>query len=757
MELKLQATTVEASAKFEKGIFGIGNVALVMEILRSKMYSVPIRTIVQEIASNARDAHREVGTPNVPIEIKLPNSLDKTFHVRDFGPGITPDRMTNIFLQYGNSTKRSDNTQTGGFGLGAKSPFAYVDQFCIESITTENGKRIKRSYTATIDASRMGELSCMLEEETNDPQGTKIIVACKPHDEFQFEKWVGNVCRFWDVKPTIKGSASFRFPELKYHVQGNGWKLGGQDGESDPIAVVDGIPYTIRSNSLGLDSSSMSKGDANLLNVLRHPIRLFFNVGELTLTANREEIDYQPETITRIKARLKTFVQEYGKEYEKIIAKAKNLFEASQIWGQTPHDQRELLKGFTPQWQGVPVRSEYQLTNATIYHFYRDTTTRYVNNVPVTTEFVRQQRSDRGTLNFDRSWRNEKAFEKDIVCFDDTGHAQPSKARAITLLQDKKVENVYVIHWSVENDDKEMTKSKAAREAAFKQLHLDKMELVAYSTVQKTKIEDPSRKGSSNGPAARVKVFHPGQLSGFSSDWDASWNDTDKTTADKGVYVTLLGRCAHMDKECKREIRIEQLTKLVPLVGQIHGIFQRYTPKLSDGWKSLSEVLTEKLNAVLQDSDALLAVGCAMVQKENAVNTLPSHYVPDESRILDLHKPLRVVLGEVAPKTQNADIKRLAELTELGLKSAKLAAQFEVAAKNVLFASGLKENAIAKAQRAGDELRHLMALLKKEYSLLNAVALTQASGFTPETVEDLILYVDHKGRELKKRPKAKAA
>ena len=83
------------------------------------MYAYPIRTLCQEIMCNARDAHIEVGKRDLPIEVILPSEADLHIRFRDFGPGISPDRMVGVFLLYGSSTKRDSNEQVGGFGLGA--------------------------------------------------------------------------------------------------------------------------------------------------------------------------------------------------------------------------------------------------------------------------------------------------------------------------------------------------------------------------------------------------------------------------------------------------------------------------------------------------------------------------------------------------------------------------------------------------------------------------------------------------------------
>ena len=176
MKVHLLDQEIEASAPFATEEFDIGDKAIILEILRSKMYSDPIKTIAQEIMSNARDAHREIGN-DAPITVYLPTRIDQTFKIRDFGPGITPDRMANVFIKYGNSTKRDTDAQTGGFGLGAKSPFSYTDMFTVVSITPDNGVRMRREYIAYIDKKRIGSMSLVKEEVTTEAQGTCISIA----------------------------------------------------------------------------------------------------------------------------------------------------------------------------------------------------------------------------------------------------------------------------------------------------------------------------------------------------------------------------------------------------------------------------------------------------------------------------------------------------------------------------------------------------------------------------------------------------
>lgn len=88
---------------------------IVLNLLRNKLYRDPIRACVREYLCNARDAHREAGTPDLPVKVILPTELARQIEIKDEGPGISPRRMGDIFLNWlaalgakahGASTKR---------------------------------------------------------------------------------------------------------------------------------------------------------------------------------------------------------------------------------------------------------------------------------------------------------------------------------------------------------------------------------------------------------------------------------------------------------------------------------------------------------------------------------------------------------------------------------------------------------------------------------------------------------------------------
>jgi DNA topoisomerase VI subunit B len=107
--------------------FSIGDPSVIIDIIRKKIYSHPIRTMVQEYLSNAKDSCLEAGKDSSCIHVSLPTHLKPEFSIRDYGVGMSDERIREVFVQYGISTKRNSVSQLGYFGIGSKSGWAYTD------------------------------------------------------------------------------------------------------------------------------------------------------------------------------------------------------------------------------------------------------------------------------------------------------------------------------------------------------------------------------------------------------------------------------------------------------------------------------------------------------------------------------------------------------------------------------------------------------------------------------------------------------
>lgn len=174
--------TVEGNAIFEETVkMSVQNESMPF-IIKSltDMYSNPLLAMSREYLSNAYDACiASMGTQSsfgtvldTPIEVTLPSALNPNFIVRDYGIGMDRKVLSTVFPQYGASTKRDNNNEIGGFGLGAKSALALVANFTVVSI--KDGK--KNTGIVQKGADGVGEISFLPEMETTDPSGTTITI-----------------------------------------------------------------------------------------------------------------------------------------------------------------------------------------------------------------------------------------------------------------------------------------------------------------------------------------------------------------------------------------------------------------------------------------------------------------------------------------------------------------------------------------------------------------------------------------------------
>lgn len=305
MKLKESPYTTEKSGDFKDISFQISenteDQGLIFEILRSKMYSNPIGSICREIASNSRDANREIGKVDKQIEVEIiePNNFfnisDLCICFRDNGPGISPDRMINIYSKYASSTKRNTNTQVGGFGLGAKTPMAYSDSFWV--ITKVD--KIKYTYLCYIDETRKGKITELLQEPTEDENGTEVIIPIKDKDRFTFEQQTVHATYFWDIRPILINFKNYQDNQTNYQdkeilVKKDDFMIIPQRDDYHYISI-DGIAYKV-------DRSVIHESGINLN---QHSVVLFFQNGDLNVSSNRENLQYDDDTIKSVKEKYK--------------------------------------------------------------------------------------------------------------------------------------------------------------------------------------------------------------------------------------------------------------------------------------------------------------------------------------------------------------------------------------------------------------------------------------------------------------------
>jgi hypothetical protein len=419
MELNQTEIELEVVGAKTQYKFGIGDMGLVFELMRHKMYANAIGAVCREVSCNARDAHREVGTSDRPIEITLPTRFDPNFRIRDFGPGISPDRMENVFVNYASSTKRGDNVQTGGFGLGAKTPFAYSNRFNIVTVT--GGMR--RTYTAVIGEDRKGDVYLTTELPTTEPNGTEIIVPVEAKDFEAFRVNTHDATRHWSVKPVIQGALiDYRDVRKNIVMCGNNWFVTkaqqGYYGDRQIKVLVDEIEYPFDISVLG-DTRYSDMFDRSYI------IYLTFGVGVLSLAASREQLDADDRTRNAIEDVLESISKELMSTAQARLDGATTLREANGIFSEliTSMGATELVKSL--KWQGKSLRGREVCVEAGYFENYTISTDQDGNI----------QASSNGRRSYGRQTRNLISCEKATLVINDMIDFKMSDKAATTALK----------------------------------------------------------------------------------------------------------------------------------------------------------------------------------------------------------------------------------------------------------------------------------------------------------------------------------
>lgn len=145
----------------------------IMHVLSRDLYQRPIEAVIRETLTNALDAHVEANTTHIPVDIKIPNWDDELFYIRDYGPGLSVERVNDLYLVYGKSTRRESNDYSGAFGLGCKASLAYTTSFMVTSY--HEGQ--KHEFLVYYDQDNIPCLDHRSSDISDEPPGLKISLS----------------------------------------------------------------------------------------------------------------------------------------------------------------------------------------------------------------------------------------------------------------------------------------------------------------------------------------------------------------------------------------------------------------------------------------------------------------------------------------------------------------------------------------------------------------------------------------------------
>lgn len=349
MRLETVKTSVERGGNFQEKAFTIKADAKMFNLLSDKIYADKPGAVVREIASNAKDAHAAAGCPEKPFDIHLPNDMYPHFSVRDYGKGLTHEEMFEIYTTYSESTKTITNTEIGAFGVGAKSPFAYTDNFTIVSRT--EGR--KRTYTAYIGEEGIPVLALMNDEENDEPTGLEVIVPIKNYDFQTFRNKTFNVLQYFTPRPNVVGIATdyINFDDHSYVYEGTGW--GVRKNRGGARVIQGGVFYPI--DFQAVFERNVPRHLYNLTNqALDLHFSMFNGVGErgnLDVALSREALSYDQYTREQLQKMMQIVYDEIGDRVVKDLDNIETYWEACKKYAEIKNTFGDLIPD-NLKWKG---------------------------------------------------------------------------------------------------------------------------------------------------------------------------------------------------------------------------------------------------------------------------------------------------------------------------------------------------------------------------------------------------------------------
>lgn len=593
MKIEEKERTITRSGELLEGDFGmdLADAPHIFSILRDRLYSDKIAAPIREYSTNATDAHTEAGIPNTPIVVTLPSAFDPIFKVRDFGAGLSRAGVFDVYVKYGRSTKRNTNDAIGQLGLGCKSAFTYGDNFTITSYY--EGK--KSVYNAYIDETGVGKVAFMHEQDSTEPSGMEIAIPVKREDIVSFQDKAKRIFSFFRVPPTVRGVSGFEIYRPVYAFESDGWAVFSGDRRDRAahnyrsIAVMGDIGYP-------LNAGAISDLPPDLSALLQADLRLDFEIGELTIAASREALEYSQHSVRNIKKKLRHIQATIATDLAQKVKDCKTEFQAYCKLGDVLGDRTDFgrqagyIIGKTPIQWGNRLLNKFELRR-------RDLT----DNVGSVVLMDASNRYWRSAARYETSWYevlytshvhfaikdlSERWVQRAEVYFEELKKSDPNvQLFIITEVRDKKL---------------------------WKELKITEAEAKKLSEIDISHLKDDTV-----GAAVKVKNKKH-SLQCFYLNWDkiveavgrlrsACWEPDDIDLDDAGVYVELdrfnikFGEKTHdpsiLTRMCN-ELKVAGINlQAVPII----GIKTKSLGKIGDKMIRLEDLIEKKVATFLED------------------------------------------------------------------------------------------------------------------------------------------------------------
>lgn len=293
------------------------NLDWIVTILSTNLYSNRIGSFLREAVTNAWDSHVEAGVDD-PITILFDKDSEDNYFckISDYGVGISEERFNKIYRMLGSSTKRDTNSQTGGFGIGRFAALAYTEVVNITSFYDG----VMYEYLMYKDGNKLN-IDLLNKQPTERRNGVDIQVQLERYSDYDtFLKEVFKQLRYFDnlyiIDNLNSSNNNYADNTLRYAWVYNNFTIKRYNtfsidniGISREItreigAIVGKVLYPLDIDAItSITSDFRIEDKIDLLNKATN-LNLNFEIGELSVTPNRESIQYTNKTINKITERI---------------------------------------------------------------------------------------------------------------------------------------------------------------------------------------------------------------------------------------------------------------------------------------------------------------------------------------------------------------------------------------------------------------------------------------------------------------------
>ena len=660
---------VDAGTKvYKRGVqraksYRVAQTSKVMDMFSNMLYSDKIRAVIRELSTNAWDAHKMAGnTKKVPV-IHLPTHAKPEFSIRDYGTGLSPEDLENMYLTYGESNKTDSNDFNGCMGIGSKSPFAYCSQFTTTSYY--NGR--KYIYINAKDDRGIPSLQLFHEEPTDEPNGLEISFACDPSDCYEFEEKGKSVLK-WFPKPfkVYNGKSLVKIVnDNKYILEGDGWKI--RNGENQSYVIMGYVEYPIEFKHFGSRKERENDwysyySDNDYVIFLKSGLELHVDIGDVDMDISREALQYNDHTIKSIKSAINKVKNDLAKIAEGSISNAKNYWEA--------------CKAYSSFRQNTAIQSVFNSVNVKF------------NGREVKRSI--KAKSDKYNLVMFRKGYNTKPER--------TNNVQSIRANNNVhfMLADMKRGNFVAVERYLFNDKANFSYHttvilicatdgvdiQTAKQAFIKDVGCDKSDVLLCSDVPKP----PKQKRKKSAHVYELDMSANTNVYYANKSVDRScWQEADIDFANGGIYVEVNNwMCVPEDskKLAIRSINLLRTLKNLQTLGvdipSIYGVKTAVVKKYRKHkkWKSVFEWISEQVSTIMNDEGLLTDVAMIDVLDKHdfKYRVLSSifTYATEKTKPGNLAKKLLDKCDSVHKLKKDSDIDVVAKRTALSLIKSEL-------------------------------------------------------------------------------------